>query len=74
MEENLALEDWEVQAGYVLCCQARPLTAELELHLRRIGAVRRICTFSGNSGKRGSLVMAFETICFPSRKASHGSR
>jgi ferredoxin len=31
MEENLALEDWEVQAGYVLCCQARPLTAELEL-------------------------------------------
>jgi ring-1,2-phenylacetyl-CoA epoxidase subunit PaaE len=31
MEENLALEDWELDAGYVLCCQARPLTAELEL-------------------------------------------
>lgn len=32
MEHNLALEDWEVEAGYVLCCQARPLTAELELN------------------------------------------
>ncbi|MEZ5500220.1 MAG: 2Fe-2S iron-sulfur cluster-binding protein [Steroidobacteraceae bacterium] len=24
MERNLALEDWEVEAGFVLCCQARP--------------------------------------------------
>ena len=31
MEYNLALEDWEVEAGYALCCQARPTTAELEL-------------------------------------------
>ena len=31
-EELIKLrEDWEVEAGYVLCCQARPLTAELEL-------------------------------------------
>lgn len=31
MEYNLALEEWEVAAGYVLCCQARPMTPELEL-------------------------------------------
>lgn len=31
MEYNLALEDWEVEAGYALCCQARPMTAELEI-------------------------------------------
>jgi ring-1,2-phenylacetyl-CoA epoxidase subunit PaaE len=32
MEYNLALEDWEVAAGYILCCQARPTTSELELN------------------------------------------
>lgn len=31
MEQNHALEDWEVAAGFVLCCQARPVTAELEI-------------------------------------------
>lgn len=31
MDNNLALEDWEVEAGYVLCCQAHPVTAEIEL-------------------------------------------
>lgn len=31
MEYNLALEDWEIEAGYALCCQARPMTAELEI-------------------------------------------
>ena len=31
MEVNYALEPWEVQAGFVLCCQARPTSRELEL-------------------------------------------
>jgi ring-1,2-phenylacetyl-CoA epoxidase subunit PaaE len=31
MDQNHALEDWEVAAGFVLCCQARPTTAELEI-------------------------------------------
>lgn len=31
MDNNLALEDWEVEAGYVLCCQAHPSTAEIEI-------------------------------------------
>lgn len=31
MEHNLALEDWEVEAGYILCCQARPTSAALEI-------------------------------------------
>ncbi len=31
MEHNVALEDWEVQAGYILCCQARPTSAALEI-------------------------------------------
>lgn len=31
MEQNLALEPGEVEAGYVLACQSRPLTAELEI-------------------------------------------
>ncbi|HWK72922.1 MAG TPA: 2Fe-2S iron-sulfur cluster-binding protein [Povalibacter sp.] len=31
MDNNLALEDWEVEAGYVLCCQAHPTTAEIEI-------------------------------------------
>ncbi|HLS79821.1 MAG TPA: 2Fe-2S iron-sulfur cluster-binding protein [Steroidobacter sp.] len=31
MERNLALEDWEIEAGYVLCCQAHPLSEQLEL-------------------------------------------
>lgn len=31
MERNQALEQWEIDAGYVLCCQSRPLTSELEL-------------------------------------------
>jgi ring-1,2-phenylacetyl-CoA epoxidase subunit PaaE len=31
MTHNIALADWETQAGFVLCCQARPTTATLEL-------------------------------------------
>ena len=31
MAHNVALEDWELAAGYVLCCQSRPTGAELEL-------------------------------------------
>ena len=31
MAHNIALEPWEVEAGFILCCQARPLTASLEL-------------------------------------------
>lgn len=31
MMTNYALEPWEVEAGYVLCCQALPAAAELEL-------------------------------------------
>jgi ring-1,2-phenylacetyl-CoA epoxidase subunit PaaE len=31
MEHNVALEDWEVEAGYILCCQARPTSASIEI-------------------------------------------
>jgi ring-1,2-phenylacetyl-CoA epoxidase subunit PaaE len=31
MEHNMALEEWEVAAGYILCCQARPTSAALEI-------------------------------------------
>jgi ring-1,2-phenylacetyl-CoA epoxidase subunit PaaE len=31
MAHNIALEPWEVDAGFILCCQARPLTPSLEL-------------------------------------------
>jgi ring-1,2-phenylacetyl-CoA epoxidase subunit PaaE len=31
MLSNYALEPWEVEAGFVLCCQARPTSGELEL-------------------------------------------
>lgn len=31
MDQNLALEDWEVEAGYILCCQAHPTTADIEI-------------------------------------------
>jgi ring-1,2-phenylacetyl-CoA epoxidase subunit PaaE len=31
MEQNYALEPWEVEEGYVLACQSRPTTPELEL-------------------------------------------
>jgi ring-1,2-phenylacetyl-CoA epoxidase subunit PaaE len=31
MEQNYALEDWELDQGYVLACQARVTTPELEL-------------------------------------------
>lgn len=31
MTHNIALESWEIAAGFVLCCQARPTTAALEL-------------------------------------------
>jgi ring-1,2-phenylacetyl-CoA epoxidase subunit PaaE len=31
MTHNIALEPWETDAGFVLCCQARPTTATLEI-------------------------------------------
>jgi ring-1,2-phenylacetyl-CoA epoxidase subunit PaaE len=31
MMHNIALAPWEVEAGFILCCQARPVTAALEL-------------------------------------------
>ena len=31
MDRNQALEDWEVQAGFILCCQARPTSARVEI-------------------------------------------
>lgn len=31
MAQNYALEDWEVDAGYVLCCQSRPTSPKLEI-------------------------------------------
>ena len=31
MTHNIALEPWETQAGFVLCCQARPTTATLDI-------------------------------------------
>ncbi|MGC1386639.1 MAG: 2Fe-2S iron-sulfur cluster-binding protein, partial [Steroidobacteraceae bacterium] len=31
MAHNIALEPWEIDAGFILCCQARPTTATLEL-------------------------------------------
>lgn len=31
MAHNIALEPWETAAGFVLCCQARPTTASLEI-------------------------------------------
>ena len=31
MAHNIALEPWEIEAGFVLCCQARPTTPSLEL-------------------------------------------
>jgi ring-1,2-phenylacetyl-CoA epoxidase subunit PaaE len=32
MTTNYALESWELDAGYVLCCQSLPASAELELN------------------------------------------
>ncbi len=31
MTHNIALEPWETQAGFILCCQARPTTATLDI-------------------------------------------
>jgi ring-1,2-phenylacetyl-CoA epoxidase subunit PaaE len=31
MTHNIALEPWEIDAGFVLCCQARPTTAALDI-------------------------------------------
>jgi ring-1,2-phenylacetyl-CoA epoxidase subunit PaaE len=31
MIHNIALAPWEIDAGFVLCCQARPTTERLEL-------------------------------------------
>ncbi len=31
MEHNIALERWELDAGFVLCCQARPTSPAIEL-------------------------------------------
>jgi ring-1,2-phenylacetyl-CoA epoxidase subunit PaaE len=29
---NIALEPWETEAGFVLCCQAKPTSTVLELN------------------------------------------
>ena len=31
MMHNIALAQWELDAGFILCCQARPTTGTLEL-------------------------------------------
>jgi len=31
MDRNQALEEWEVRAGFVLCCQARPTSPRIEI-------------------------------------------
>ena len=31
MAENYALEDWELQQGFILACQSRAKTSEIEL-------------------------------------------
>lgn len=31
MTHNIALEPWEIEAGFILCCQARPTTPDLAL-------------------------------------------
>jgi ring-1,2-phenylacetyl-CoA epoxidase subunit PaaE len=31
MTHNIALEPWEIAAGFVLCCQARPTTRTLDI-------------------------------------------
>ena len=31
MDQNFALEDWELERGFILACQAHPTTAEIEL-------------------------------------------
>jgi ring-1,2-phenylacetyl-CoA epoxidase subunit PaaE len=31
MSHNIALERWEIEAGFVLCCQARPTTPTLDI-------------------------------------------
>jgi ring-1,2-phenylacetyl-CoA epoxidase subunit PaaE len=31
LDNNVALEDWELEAGYILCCQARPTSPDLEI-------------------------------------------
>ena len=31
MDVNYSLEPWELEAGYVLACQSRPLTAKVTL-------------------------------------------
>jgi ring-1,2-phenylacetyl-CoA epoxidase subunit PaaE len=31
MTHNIALEPWEIEAGFVLCCQARPTTRTLDI-------------------------------------------
>jgi ring-1,2-phenylacetyl-CoA epoxidase subunit PaaE len=31
MTHNIALEPWEIDSGFVLCCQARPTTPTLEI-------------------------------------------
>jgi ring-1,2-phenylacetyl-CoA epoxidase subunit PaaE len=31
LTHNIALQPWEIEAGFILCCQARPTTATLEV-------------------------------------------
>jgi ring-1,2-phenylacetyl-CoA epoxidase subunit PaaE len=31
MAQNYALEDWELEQGFILACQAQPQSSEIEL-------------------------------------------
>ena len=42
MAHNIALQPWEMDAGFVLCCQARPTTATLELSYDRNRRLRHL--------------------------------
>ncbi len=59
MEHNVALEDWEVEAGYILCCQARPDECRARDQLRRMTATPD---------------MSYQAILYGSAEASRDSR
>ena len=61
MAHNIALQPWEIEAGFMLCCQARPTTATLEVSYDKNNRL---------SGAGGG--MTFETILFSVDEASPG--
>ena len=40
MDQNFALEDWELERGFILCCQAHPTQPEIELDYDERGRTR----------------------------------